>query len=142
MYLVIAKALKFVEQNNSINSHCFYIKFKTTDKNVKISKNLKKKYKKKFTIAIRKENFKDLRVYNKYFYINLTINKEKEEIQVPFNSIISFNDPSIAFELEFTNSNSFELYCDQNNCSEKTLDSEFDKKFIFFEAIKNFKPNL
>ncbi len=82
-------------------NHHFYISFATQTENVEVSDWLIEKYPDVMTIIIQNW-FADLHVDDNYFSITLNFNNRPEKMIIPFNSLKSFSDPSVDFNIEFT----------------------------------------
>lgn len=99
---VIKEVLHQVEKSGLLDGHYFFINFNTTYPGVKISDRLKHQYPEEMIIVLQYQ-FDDLVVHDKYFTIALTFHGIKELIEIPFASIIEFNDPSVNFLLQLDN---------------------------------------
>ena len=96
---VIKDILKDLSESKISSNHCFYISFKTKDKNVKISRNLLKEYPNEMTIVLQNQYW-DLDVNKDFFSVTLSFNKKKEALEVPFRSITKFYDPFVKFSIQ------------------------------------------
>ena len=85
------------EKGLSNNNH-LYITFSTNHKNVKIPNWLRQKYPEEMTIVIQHEYY-DLEINKNNFSILLSFNDVKTNLEIDYNSIISFADPSANFGL-------------------------------------------
>ena len=74
---VIKDILKDLSESKISSNHCFYISFKTKDKNVKISRNLLKEYPNEMTIVLQNQYW-DLDVNKDFFSVTLSFNKKKK----------------------------------------------------------------
>ena len=97
---VLIDILHLIKENSE--DYQLYITFSTTHKNIKIPNWLKKKYPDNMTIVLENE-FYDLFVFDKYFSVTLSFNNIKAEIEVDYDSIISFADPKSNFGLILNN---------------------------------------
>jgi hypothetical protein len=68
---------------------------------VKISKALKDKYPEEMTIVLQHQ-FEGLHIEDKLFSVILSFDNVKENIVIPFDSLIAFADPSVKFGLQFS----------------------------------------
>ena len=109
----------FVENNH------LYITFITNDKKVQIPTWLKKKYPDEMTIILQYE-FYDLCIGKNDFSVKLSFNGILTELNIPYESIISFADPSANFGLIL----------------QKNKVKNFEKKIKEKEAEKNNVINL
>jgi hypothetical protein len=101
---IIRKVLLKVVKSGIPGDHHFYITFNTSNPDVVISANLRKKYPEHMTIVIQHQ-YQDLMVDTKSFSLTLSFAGKNEFIVVPFTSISYFADPSIDFvlKLEYAN---------------------------------------
>ena len=91
---VIKDILKDLSESKISSNHCFYISFKTKDKDVDISSNLLKEYPNEMTIVLQNQYW-DLDVKKNSFSVTLSFNKKKETLELPFRSITKFYDPFV-----------------------------------------------
>lgn len=97
---VVRDILKKVEVSGLVNDHHFYIGFSTTHDNVQLPTFLREEYPEDMTIVLQHE-FWDLSVDDHGFFVSLSFDDVDENIYVPFDSLISFVDPSVTFGLQF-----------------------------------------
>ncbi len=95
---VLKDVLNNIKNNGLSNGNHLYITFLTNHKNVKIPLWLKNKYNKEMTIIIQYE-FYNLYIEKKFFKIDLSFNDINATLQIGFDSVISFADPSANFGL-------------------------------------------
>ena len=102
MRSIVRRVLKLVqERDNSLpGNHHFYITVDLHHPEVKMSDALKEKHGDKITIVIQHQ-FSGLVVERKFFDITLSFGGKDEPMHIPFDSIISFADPSCSFGLQF-----------------------------------------
>ena len=98
--LVVKKSLELVNEEGLPGDHHFYISFDSTYKGVKVPSELKASEDNEIKIILQHQ-FWDLTIDNYKFSVILSFNGKKKNISVPFNSIISFSDPSVGFSLQF-----------------------------------------
>ena len=98
--LAIRQILLDVAKDGLPGNHHFYISFNSTYPGVKMSPWLMEKYPKEMTIVIQNW-FSDLKVREKDFAIVLNFNNKPEKMNIPWNSILNFSDPSVNFSLQF-----------------------------------------
>lgn len=98
---VIRDTLKLVAKNGLPGTHHFYLSFKTNYPGVDLPDFLKEEYPDEITIVLQYE-FWDLEVADESFCVTLCFNDIHERLNVPFNAIVSFVDPSVKFGLQFT----------------------------------------
>ena len=99
MINVFKDVLKEIETNGLQQGHHLYITFNTNNKKLKMPVWLKEKHPKEITIVIQYEywNFK---VKKNNFTIGLSFNNIKTNLNIPFETVISFADPYANFGLK------------------------------------------
>ena len=97
---VVRNSLKIVEKVGLPGETHFYISFSTIHPGVDISDNLRAKHPDNMTIVLQHQ-FTDLSVGNEEFCITLFFAGKPSPMVIPFQSITSFNDPSVGFGLQF-----------------------------------------
>ena len=139
----IKKVLLDVSLKGLPGNHHFYISFITSFSGVKIAEWMIKDYPNKMTIVI--ENwYENLNIDDKCFSIVLNFKNKPEKLTIPFDSIISFSDPSVNFSLQFDSSvtQNLETIMDikekdpQNQSENDDLESEQKNNIIQFEKYK------
>lgn len=103
MHYVVKKVLKKVQAEGLPGDHHFFITFKTGASGVMISDELRAKYPDEMTIVIQHQ-FYDLEINDDNFSIVLSFDHIKQNLTIPFSSLISFVDPSVKFGLQFNSS--------------------------------------
>ena len=98
--LVVKKSLELVNEKGLPGNHHFYISFDSTHNGVKVPSELKVGEDNEIKIILQHQ-FWDLIIDDHKFSVVLSFNGKKKKISVPFNSIISFSDPSVGFSLQF-----------------------------------------
>ena len=139
----IKKVLLDVSLKGLPGNHHFYISFITSFTGVKIAEWMIKDYPNKMTIVIQNW-YENLNIDDKCFSIVLNFKNKPEKLTIPFDSIISFSDPSVNFSLQFEGSASqnLETIMDtKENDPQPQLDkdeseSEQDSNIIQFEKYK------
>ncbi len=101
MHVIVKRALGFVGKDGLPGKHHFFISFLTSHPGVRISQKLREKYPEEMTIVIQHQ-FEDLQVHDDYFSVVLSFDNEKQRIQIPFDALIAFADPSVKFGLQFS----------------------------------------
>ena len=131
MINVFKDVLLYIKDNGLSENHHLYITFKVNDKNVKIPKWLKEKYPINMTIVIQYEYW-NFEIKKNFFTIGLSFNDINTDLEIPFESVISFADPYANFGLK--------LIQEENTHTEKTKTKTkiADDNIIDF---KNFKKN-
>ena len=97
---VVRTSLSIVEKVGLPGETHFYISFSTTHPGVEISDDLRAKHPENMTIVLQHQ-FGDLSVGNEEFSITLFFAGKPSPMVIPFQSITSFNDPSVGFGLQF-----------------------------------------
>ena len=120
MINVFKDVLKEIETNGIQQGHHLYITFDTNNRKLKIPDWLREKHPKKMTIIIQYEywNFK---VQKNNFIIDLSFNNIKTNLNIPFESIISFADPYANFGLQLIQKENKDVL---KNIKPKTLKSK------------------
>ena len=103
---VVEEVLQEFSKGESFGKHHFYLTFLTSFPGVIVPDHLKEDYPDEITIILQHE-FWDLEVTEKGFSVTLSFHDTQERLVVPFASIISFEDPSVDFALEFSPDSSF-----------------------------------
>ena len=98
--LVVKKSLELIKEEGLPSDHHFYISFDSTHDDVKVPSELKVGEDNEIKIILQHQ-FWDLIIDDHKFSVILSFNGKKKNITVPFNSIISFSDPSVGFSLQF-----------------------------------------
>ena len=140
---VIKKLLLDVSLKGLPENHHFYISFITNFPGVKIAEWMIKDYPNEMTIVVQNW-FENLHVDDKGFSIVLNFKNQPEKMTIPFESIISFSDPSVNFSLQFEGSASqnLETIMDikekdpQTQSDKDDLESEQNNNIIQFEKYK------
>jgi len=99
---VIKKSLKYIQNDQTPGAHHFFIAFATNKPGVEISKRLLEKYPGEMTIVLQHQ-FRNFSVQDTHFSVTLFFDGIEEELNIPYNAIISFADPSEKFGLHFKN---------------------------------------
>ena len=137
MINVFKDILLDIETNGLQENHHLYITFNTQNYKVKIPIWLKEKYPIEMTILIQYEYW-NLKIKKKSFNIGLSFNNIKTDLEIPFESVISFADPYANFGLRLIQST-------KNNKKEKsksmTKSKVHKKKKNNLIEFKNFKKN-
>ncbi|MCP5322723.1 MAG: hypothetical protein H6492_01790 [Candidatus Paracaedibacteraceae bacterium] len=97
---VVKQALEHVAEKGLYGEQHFYITFQTDFPDVNIPEYLMQEYPDELTIVLENQ-FWNLKVFETYFTVSLNFNAHIESIQVPFDAILEFSDPSEDFVLQF-----------------------------------------
>ena len=130
--LVVKKSLELVNAKGLPGDHHFYISFDSTYKGVKVPSELKAGEDNEIKIILQHQ-FWDLTIDDHKFSVILSFNGKKKNISVPFNSIVSFSDPSVGFILQFKK----DIPSENSNIEQKILPNKIneDKKGKFNAEI-------
>ena len=120
--LVVKKSLELVNEEGLPGDHHFYISFDSTYKGVKVPSELKVGDDNEIKIILQHQ-FWDLTIDDEKFSVVLSFNGKKKIIFVPFNSIISFSDPSVGFILQFKK----DIPSENSNIEQKILPNKFNE---------------
>lgn len=99
---VVRDVLIRVAREGTPGDHHFYVSFRTTDSDVKLSTRLRERYPAEMTIVLQHQ-FWDLNVHDHGFEVGLSFGGVPEKLAVPFESVTAFFDPSVQFGLKFDN---------------------------------------
>ena len=95
---VVKQALHKTADYGLTDGHHFYITFTTKFNENSLPSYLVKDYPDNMMIVIENE-YSNLKVYENYFLVDLKFKGKIETLKVMFNSLISFVDPSVSFNL-------------------------------------------
>ena len=99
---LIFNVLEQVRDQGLPGNHHFFITFDTTHPDVQLADWLKDRYPEEMTVVIQ-HWFDNLEVREDGFSITLNFGDQPEPIQIPFDAIQTFVDPSVEFGLRFEN---------------------------------------
>lgn len=97
---VVRQALAQVAEYGLPGEHHFYITFRSDHPGVAIPDHLSERYPREMTIVLQYQ-FWDLDVGEESFAVTLSFNNRSERLNIPFDSVIAFADPSVRFGLQF-----------------------------------------
>jgi hypothetical protein len=123
MHVIVKQALGFINNGVLPGKHHFFISFLTSHPGVKISKALKDKYPEEMTIVLQHQ-FEGLHVEDKFFSVILSFDNVKENIVIPFDSLIAFADPSVKFGLQFSHMDGKEDEGEEGSEQEKSVEED------------------
>ncbi len=95
---VVKQALSKTADYGLTDGHHFYITFKTKYKENTLPTYLTKDYPDNMMIVIENE-FWNLKVLDNYFLVDLKFKGKIETLKIMYDSLISFVDPSVSFNL-------------------------------------------
>lgn len=124
---IVKKCLKFVEKHGGKlpGNHHFYITFDLNHPGTKISPILAKSHKDQMTIVLQHQ-FWDLKTEDDSFEVTLSFNNIREKLHVPYDSLISFADPSARFGLQFHSEEDLVLPDDEDLTDEEIFQALLD----------------
>ena len=105
---LIFNVLEQVRDHGLPGNHHFFITFDTTHPDVQLADWLKDRYPAEMTVVIQ-HWFDNLEVREDGFSITLNFGDQPEPIQIPFDAIQTFVDPSVEFGLRFENQDMDEI---------------------------------
>ncbi len=97
---VVIEALRIAAEEGLPGEHHFYITFKTTHPNVRVSAQLLNQYPDEMTIVLQHQ-FANLMVGETYFEVDLSFGGIPQTLRIPYDSIVYFADPYAKFGLSF-----------------------------------------
>jgi hypothetical protein len=98
---VVRETLMQVAEHGLPGRHHVYITFRTDHPGVEIADSLRERYPTEMTIVLQHE-FWGLEVAEGSFSVTLSFNSLPQELEIPFEAITVFADPSVEFGLQFT----------------------------------------
>lgn len=100
MRSVVRQALERAAKGGLPGNHHFYITFRTDHPEVQIPERLRQQYPEEMTIVLQHQ-FWGLVADDEGFDVELSFNKVHEHLRIPYDSLITFADPSVNFGLQF-----------------------------------------
>jgi hypothetical protein len=97
---VLRQVLTDAAKNGLPGDHHFYITYDTTADGVRMSTRLREQYPQEITIILQHQ-FWDLIVGDEAFEVGLSFGGVPERLNVPFDAVKGFFDPSVQFGLQF-----------------------------------------
>lgn len=97
---VVRRALTEAAVSGLPGDHHFYVTFRTDNPTVRIPQHLKAQYPREMTIVLQHQ-FWGLEVTDDSFTVTLSFGGKHEPLFIPYNTIVSFADPSVKFALQF-----------------------------------------
>ncbi len=101
MRRVVRDALEVVAEHGLPGRHHFYITFRTDHPGVVVGDTLHARYPTEMTIVLQHE-FWGLEVGPEGFAVTLSFNGLGQRLEIPFEAVRLFVDPSVDFGLQFT----------------------------------------
>ena len=100
MRFFIKEVLEIVEEKGLPGNHYFLITFSTLHPHVILSKDLKDRFPNEMTIVLQNW-FDELKVKENEFSVTLNFSEKLENLVIPYDSLVSFLDPSVEFGVKF-----------------------------------------
>ncbi len=97
---LLADVLRKVAAEGLPGAHHFFIGFDTTADGVGLSDRLREKFPEEMTVVMQ-DWFDDLVVTEQGFAVTLNFSDIPERLEIPFDAIKTFVDPSVEFGLRF-----------------------------------------
>lgn len=97
---VVRAVLQETAEEGLKGDHHFYIAFKTQAPGVDIPAQLVSRFPDEMTIVLQ-HKFWGLTIHEDRFEIGLSFNQKPEHLEIPFDAIVGFVDPSVQFALQF-----------------------------------------
>jgi uncharacterized protein len=98
---VVQDALAVVAEQGLPGRHHLYITFRTDHPGVVLDDGLRARYPSEMTVVLQHE-FWGLEVDDERFAVTLSFGGQSQRLEVPFEAIRVFADPSVEFGLQFT----------------------------------------
>lgn len=97
---VLREALSYVAEHGLPGDHHLYITFRTEHPEVDMPEQLRERYPGEMTIVLQYQ-FWGLEVGDDGFAVTLSFSDVPERLEIPFQAVIAFADPSVRFGLQF-----------------------------------------
>jgi uncharacterized protein len=98
---VVRDALDLVAAQGLPGKHHFYITFRTDHPDVVIDDTLRARYPSEMTVVVQHE-FWGLEVGEERFGVTLSFGGAPQRLEIPYDAVRVFADPSVEFGLQFT----------------------------------------
>lgn len=98
---VVIEALKIAADEGLPGEHHFYITFKTSHPNARVSAHLLNQYPDDMTIVLQHQ-FANLMIGSTYFEVDLSFGGIPQTLRIPYEAITYFADPYAKFALSFS----------------------------------------
>lgn len=96
---IVRRVLADAAREGLPGEHHFFISFRTNAPGVRLSARMRKQYPETMTIVLQHQ-FWGLTVGEQSFEVGLSFQGEAETLQIPFDAIVGFFDPSVDFGLK------------------------------------------
>ncbi|HEY9079438.1 SspB family protein [Magnetovibrio sp.] len=130
---VIQKTIAHVADHGLPGDHHFYISFLTQDSGVQIPARLRAQHPNDMTIVLQHQ-FENLAAGEDSFSITLSFGGKKEDLVIPYASVISFADPSVNFALQLK---MLPLGDDDEEYDEDDVEDYDSRHLDYFEETRN-----
>ena len=100
---VVSRVLASVAEHGLPGEHHFYISFRTDHPGTEIPDDLREHFPNEMTIVLEHQ-FWNLKVTPDAFAVTLSFSGKRQQLRVPYESIITFADPSMQFEIRLNHS--------------------------------------
>lgn len=137
MQQVVRSVLAHVAESGLPGQHHFYISFSTQSPGVLLPARVLDKYPEQITIVLQHE-FDHLKTDSTGFEVELVFDGIKEDIRVPFDSLIAFSDPYANFSMQFDVN---EWHSGDMDDIDDDEDAEYDENAMH-EIQQNIADNL
>ena len=97
---VVREALTRAASGGLPGEHHFYVTCRTDAPGVVVSRSLRRRYPEEITIVLQHQ-FWDLSVDRESFAVTLSFGGANERLEIPFDAVTGFADPSVRFALRF-----------------------------------------
>ncbi len=96
---VIRQALAYTAENGIIGDHHFYVTFRTDTDAIDLPDYLRAQHPHEMTIVLQHQ-YENLSVEEDRFFVTLRFNGQAVNLDIPFEEITGFTDPSVNFGLQ------------------------------------------
>ena len=110
------------ELGDAPGEHHFYIEFLTQAPDVTIPDHLISEYPERMTIVLQHQ-FEGLIVRDDSFAVSLWFKGKEAKLDIPFDAVVSFADPSVQFGLRFEPDEAGSDHADADNAGEEQPDA-------------------
>jgi uncharacterized protein len=131
---VVRKVLEDVATQGLRGEHYYMVSFRTGAEGVRLSKRMRDKYPDEMTIVFQHQ-FWDLAVTEHAFEVGLSFSGIPERLLVPFETITVFQDPSVAFALQFSLLDGSEDGDDDDDTVQDNADNDTDRVAAFPSSL-------
>jgi hypothetical protein len=97
---VVRESLRCAAKDGLVGQQHFYITFKTNYPGINLPAHLQERYQDEMTIVLQHQ-FWNLTVEQNKFSLELSFNHQRELLEIPFDAVTAFADPSVQFGLQF-----------------------------------------